>query len=102
MNTATAEHVAEVLKAIANPVRLQIIEALEHQELCVGDICQAIGVRQAIASQQLTLMKDKGVLASRRSGAKVYYRVENPNVTRVLHCIYNHYEDKQEASHAQE
>ncbi len=102
MNTATAEHVADVLKAIANPVRLQIIEALEHQELCVGDICQAIGVRQAIASQQLTLMKDKGVLASRRSGAKVYYRVENPNVIRVLHCIYNHCEDKQEASHAQE
>ncbi len=90
MKTTVAERVSDVLKAIANPIRLQIVEALEHGEMCVGDISDRIGARQAITSQQLTLMRDRGVLSCRRDGAKVFYRIENPNVIRVLHCIYNH------------
>ena len=41
---------------------------------------------------QLNLMKDRGVLASRREGARVYYRIANPNVIRVLGCVYDHCE----------
>ena len=90
MDKKLAIHAAEVLKAVAHPLRLQIVEVLEHGALSVGEIAEALGEKQAITSQQLTLMKDKGVLASRREGAKVYYRIENPNVVRVLGCVYNH------------
>ena len=90
MNTKIAEHVAEVLKAVAHPVRLQIIELLETKEMCVGDIVDAIGGKQAITSQQLNMMKDKGVLSCRRDGARVYYRIENKNVIKLLYCIYDH------------
>ena len=94
MDKKVAENVAEVLKAVAHPVRLQIVELLETKEMCVGDIVTALGVKQAITSQQLNMMRDKGVLNCRRNGTKVYYRIENRNVVRLLHCIYDHCKTK--------
>ena len=94
MNEKVAESVAEILKALAHPVRLQIIELLENNEKCVGDIMEALGIKQSITSQQLNMMKDKGVLSCRRDGAKVYYRIENKSVIKLLHCIYDHCERK--------
>jgi len=94
MDKNVAEHVAEVLKAVAHPVRLQIVELLETKEMCVGDIVMALGGKQAITSQQLNMMKDKGVLNCRRNGTKVYYRIEDQNVVRLLHCIYDHCDRK--------
>ena len=94
MDKKVAEHVAEVLKAVAHPVRLQIVDLLETREMCVGDIVAAVGGKQAITSLQLNMMKDKGVLNCRRDGVKVYYRIENRNVIRLLHCVYDHCERK--------
>jgi DNA-binding transcriptional ArsR family regulator len=90
MDKKVAEHVAEVMKAVAHPVRLQIIELLEKREMCVGDIVEAVGGKQAITSQQLNMMRDKGVLSSRRDGNKVFYRIENKNVIKLLACISDH------------
>ena len=90
MNEKIAEHAAEVLKTVAHPIRLHIIELLEAGEMCVGDIVNALGGKQAITSQQLNMMKDKGVLSCRRDGARVYYRIENKNVIKLLRCIYDH------------
>ena len=94
MDKKTAEHVAEVFKAVAHPVRLHIIELLESREMCVGDIVKALGGKQAITSQQLNMMKDKGVLSCRRDGTKVFYRIENKNVIKLLHCMYDHCKPK--------
>ena len=94
MNEKTAEHVAEVLKAVAHPIRLRIVELLQAGEMCVGDIVDALGGKQAITSQQLNMMKARGVLSRRRDGARVYYRIENKNVIKLLHCIYNHCDGK--------
>ncbi len=90
MNVKIAEHAAEVLKAIAHPVRLQIVELLQAKEMCVGDIAEALGGKQPITSQQLNMMKAKGVLSCRCDGARVYYRIENRNVIKLLDCIYDH------------
>ena len=90
MDKKVAEQVAEVLKAVAHPIRLQIVELLETREMCVGDIVEALGGKQAVTSQQLNMMKDKGVLECRRDGTKVFYRIENRNVIRLLHCVYDH------------
>jgi ArsR family transcriptional regulator len=96
MNDTTAEHVALVLKALAHPVRLKIADLLESGEKCVNEIVEAIGGKQSITSQQLNMMKDKGVLSCRRDGAKVYYKIENPNVIRLLNCVYNHCQRNEE------
>ncbi len=94
MNEKIAEHTVEVLKAIAHPVRLQIVELLQAEEMCVGDIAENLGGKQAITSQQLNMMKARGVLSCRRDGARVYYRIENRNVIKLLDCIYDHCERK--------
>ena len=91
MDKNVAEHVAEILKAVAHPVRLQIIELLETKEMSVGDIVTTLGVKQSVTSQQLNMMKDKGVLNCRRDGVKVYYRIENKDVIKLLYCVYDHY-----------
>jgi ArsR family transcriptional regulator len=90
MDKELATHAAEVLKAVAHPLRLQIVELLTKDELCVGEITAALSEKQSITSQQLTILKNRGILASRRDGARVFYRLENKNVTQVLNCVYNH------------
>jgi ArsR family transcriptional regulator len=90
MDYESAQRVAEVLKAMAHPVRLQIVAALESEALCVADIMAAVGGKQAITSQQLNMMRTRGVLEARREGNKVYYSIANPNVIRLLDCMYHH------------
>ncbi len=79
--------VARTLKAVANPVRLKMLEALEAGELTVGAIRDAVGAKPAIVSQHLGLMRDRGVLAARREGSHVFYRIANPHVLKVIDCI---------------
>ncbi|MHC4528370.1 MAG: ArsR/SmtB family transcription factor [Planctomycetota bacterium] len=90
MDNESARNVAEVLKAVAHPARLRVIELLEGGEKCVGEIVEALGEKQAITSQHLNLMRDKGILSRRREGANVYYRIENKNVIKLLHCVHEH------------
>lgn len=90
MDKTLAIQAAEVLKAVAHPVRLQIIEALEAGRRSVNEIAEMVGEKQAITSQQLTIMKDKGILSSHREGARVFYQIENRDVIRVLGCVYHH------------
>ena len=94
MDKELANHAAEVLKAVAHPLRLRIVDLLAKDELCVGEITAALGEKQSITSQQLTILKNRGILASRRDGARVFYRLENKNVTQVLNCVYNHCQAK--------
>lgn len=87
MDKRAAEHAAQILKTMAHPARLQIVELLQTKEMCVNDIVEALHSKQAITSQQLNIMKDKGVLSCRRDGVKVYYHIEDKNVANLLHCI---------------
>jgi ArsR family transcriptional regulator len=79
--------VARTLKAVAHPLRLRIIDLLEGGERSVGDIVEALGAKPAVTSQQLGLMRDRGVLEARREGNHVYYRIANRHVVNVIHCV---------------
>lgn len=82
------ETAATMLKCIGHPVRLMIIELLDRfDELNVTAIYETLGIEQAVASQHLNLMRDKGILASRRDGVNVFYRIDDPRVPRVIDCI---------------
>jgi ArsR family transcriptional regulator len=86
------QHAADILKTVAHPARLRIIDLLEAGEKPVAQICSRLNAPQPYVSQQLNLMKAKGILASRRNGNQVLYSVANKNVIEVIHCIRNHYE----------
>jgi DNA-binding transcriptional ArsR family regulator len=87
LETQQVERAADILKTVAHPVRLQIIDCLETGERTVTELCRWIGAQQPYMSQQLNLMKAKGILASRRNGNQVYYSIANPNVVKVIHCV---------------
>jgi len=67
------------LKAIANPNRLQILCALLGSELTVGDMAKQFGLSQSALSQHLSRMKSAGILADRREGNQVYYKLQEKN-----------------------
>lgn len=90
---------ARLLKAVGHPERLAIVELLEHGEMSVGDIAEALGTKQAVTSGHLVRMRDRGVLYARREGTKVYYGIANKNVIRLLHCVYQSCDDLQEGTH---
>ncbi|MHC4223582.1 MAG: ArsR/SmtB family transcription factor [Planctomycetota bacterium] len=79
---------AEIMKCIAHPIRLRILEILEKtDEMNVTTLCEKVGASQPVVSQQLSRMRMGGVLASRRDGTSVFYRVARPEVLGVLECI---------------
>jgi ArsR family transcriptional regulator len=81
------EKATGILKTVAHPLRLRIVDLLSEGERTVGDIQNHLGVSQSLTSQQLSLMKSRGVLKSRRVGRLTYYAIERPEVVQVLHCL---------------
>ncbi|MEH0158082.1 metalloregulator ArsR/SmtB family transcription factor [Limibacter armeniacum] len=84
------EKAAFILKTIAHPMRLRIIELLDQNDkLSVGEICDALGCEQSLTSHHLSNMKLKGILASQREGKNIYYSLKEKDVTNILVCLEN-------------
>ena len=81
------EKIAETLKAIAHPVRLQIVNILMNGERSVGELVKTLGTKQSLTSQQLSILKSRGVLKSRRNGNVVYYSLQNTGVKNIMASI---------------
>lgn len=71
---------AEVCKTFANPWRLRIVEALGDGQATVSEMVEALGVRTALVSQHLAIMRDKGIVDARREGTSVTYRLTDSRV----------------------
>ena len=71
---------AEACKTLANSKRIEIINTLRHDELSVGDLQKALGIKKANLSQHLAVMRAKGIVKTRRDGVNIYYRITNPKV----------------------
>lgn len=84
------EKVAEILKSVAHPVRIQVIELLgQYDKLNVSQIVEILNVEQSLTSHHLTKMKDKGVLICNRDGKHVYYSLADTKITSIIECINN-------------
>ncbi|GAB3640296.1 metalloregulator ArsR/SmtB family transcription factor [Spirosoma arcticum] len=80
---------AYVLKAIAHPLRIKIIQMLnENKELNVSAIYKNLNAEQSLISHHLINMRDKGILDIRRSGKNIYYFLVDSAVSEVIECIY--------------
>ena len=87
MDIAAYELRAEVLKAIAHPTRLIIVDALAGGDKCVCELQKLVGSAMPTVSRHLTQMKSAGIIAGRRDGNKIYYRLLVPCLTNVFPCI---------------
>lgn len=91
--TLTAEsrrvsETARMLRCLGHPVRLCILDVLEkHDELTVTEIQESLELEQAITSQHLNLMRDRGILDRRKDGVHAYYRIGDDRALKVLGCI---------------
>jgi len=88
-DTAVYEMRAEVVKAMAHPARLQMMDALAGGEKCVCELQELVGSALPTVSRHLARMKAAGIVADRREGNKVYYRLLVPCVLGVFDCIDN-------------
>ena len=78
------ESLAVFLRAISQPVRLEILLAIGTGEACVCHLEAAIGQRQSYISQQLMALREAGIVKSRRDGRNIYYQVKNPQVLDLI------------------
>jgi DNA-binding transcriptional ArsR family regulator len=72
------------LKAMSHPLRLKILCTLGDQEISVQDIVDQVGTSQSNISQHLAILRDKGILASRKDAYRVYYRVGDSRTLRLI------------------
>ncbi len=72
------------LKAMSHPLRLKILCTLGDQEISVQDIVEKVGTSQSNISQHLAILRDKGILASRKDANRVYYRVGDSRTLRLI------------------
>ncbi len=73
-----------VCKAIADPKRLMIISLLRDGELSVGDIAERLEVSQSNASQHLAVLRERGIVTTRRAGTSVYYSLRSPKILAAI------------------
>ena len=81
------ERAARVIRILGHPLRLRILESLEFGERNVTDLQDEVGASQAVISQQLAILRSEDVVAPRRDGPRVYYRITEPKVSKILDCI---------------
>ena len=79
-----AERQAEICKTFSNPTRILIVWALSKNELSVGEIAQAVSATTQNTSHHLRLMKDKGILNSRRQGQTIFYAIQDRKLVASL------------------
>jgi ArsR family transcriptional regulator len=75
---------ARIFHVLSHPARLQVLDILRRGEECVCHIQSLLGKRQAYVSQQLMILREAGLVDSRKEGLNVFYRLAEPRVVDVL------------------
>ena len=81
---ADIERASRSLKAMSHPLRLKILCTLGDEEVSVQDIVEHVGTSQSNISQHLAILRDKGILASRKDANRVFYRVGDSRTLQLI------------------
>ncbi len=87
-----AQRLAEMFKMLADPTRLRIITALAEGEVCVHELADALKLSQSAVSHQLRLLRQQGLVRTRRVGRHVYYHLDDEHVYHLLRQALEHVE----------
>jgi DNA-binding transcriptional ArsR family regulator len=85
----------DLLKVLANEDRLLLLCQLSQTEMCVSDLEERLDIRQPTLSQQLSVLRNEGFVATRRDGKRIFYSVADPDALRVLKLLYRLYCEKE-------
>jgi ArsR family transcriptional regulator len=78
---------AELCQTLASPVRLEILSLLRDGERRVSELAERTGLNQANISQHLTILRNKGIVTTRREGTNAYYSIANPKIIQACDLI---------------
>jgi ArsR family transcriptional regulator, virulence genes transcriptional regulator len=81
---ASAAEAARLLRALANERRLMILCQLVGRERSVGELQPLVGLTQSALSQHLAVLREEGIVATRREGQTIWYRIEDPAAVQVV------------------
>jgi len=84
------ERLAALFKAMGDPGRLRILFALQSGEMCVCDLAALLGLTESAVSHQLRLLRQLGLVANRREGPVLYYRLKDRHVLRLVEQALDH------------
>ncbi|MGW3974710.1 metalloregulator ArsR/SmtB family transcription factor [Streptomyces ardesiacus] len=84
MNTPLAQLKADFFKTLGHPVRIRLLELLSLREYAVAEMLPEVGIEASHLSQQLAILRRANLVATRREGSTVFYRLTTPEVTHLL------------------
>ena len=87
MQQAAAE-ACELLRTLANPDRLLLLCLLSQGEACVSELEAQLGIRQPTLSQQLAVLRERGLVSTRREGRNIHYAIASPQAMAVISVLY--------------
>jgi DNA-binding transcriptional ArsR family regulator len=83
------ERRARICQVLADPKRLRLIDALRDGERNVGQLAEVLGATYPNISQHLTVMRDAGLVTSRRDGTTIYYRLAYPQILQACDIVHD-------------
>lgn len=86
---ARYETLADVIKAMAHPTRLFLVEELSREERCVLELTEMVGADVSTVSKHLAVLKAAAIVAAEKRGSNVYYRLKMPCVLNFFSCVEN-------------
>ncbi|MBC7600614.1 MAG: winged helix-turn-helix transcriptional regulator [Polaromonas sp.] len=91
MLRSSAEEASRLMKALSNPARLLLLCQLARGEQRVGELEALVGILQPTLSQQLGVLRDEGLVSTRREGKNIYYQIDSPQALAVMNVLYEQF-----------
>lgn len=89
MTNEQAKIKADILKALAHPIRIILVDALSRGDMCVCDLNTLVNVDQSSISRHLAILKKAGIVSERRDGMRVIHSLETPCILNAIGCAEN-------------
>ena len=78
---------AKIVKAMAHPIRLFIVDELSRSEKCVCELTQMVGMDMSTVSKHLSVLKNAGIVRDDKRGLKVFYKLQMPCIMNFFSCV---------------
>ena len=91
MLRSSAEDASRLMKALSNPARLLLLCQLAQGEQRVGELEALFGILQPTLSQQLGVLRDEGLVSTRRESKNIYYQIDSPQALAVMNVLYEQF-----------
>ena len=85
---SAAARACGLLKVLGNPDRLMLLCQLTQGEFCVSELETSLGIQQPTLSQQLGVLREEGLVSTRREGKQIYYKIESREAAAVMGVLY--------------